>query len=61
MLSVGDRLKDFKILIGNNFTPGDTGAAEIESWSECAHFPGKQLFYFIFHFHEINTWYKFKQ
>ena len=37
---LGRRLHDFSILIGNKFT---SGVANIGSWSECAHFSGKQL------------------
>ena len=44
MTSVGERLRDFKVLIGNEFTSVNcTGGAKIGSWSECAHFSGKQL------------------
>ena len=60
VLSVGERLNDFEILIGNDFTPGSTGAAEIGSWSECAHFPGNQLFQSFVLFSEsqymVYTW-----
>ena len=39
----GDRLFDFKILIGNEFSQS-TQAADIGSWSECAHVSGKTIF-----------------
>ena len=45
MLSVGERLHDFKILIGDEFTPGNTTATEIESWSECANVSGENVFW----------------
>ena len=41
MISAGDRLHDFMVLIGNEFTSGQTGASEIGAWSQCANIPGK--------------------
>ena len=38
---IGERLNDFKILIGNYFIMGLTEAADIGSWSECAHVTGR--------------------
>ena len=44
MVSTGERLHDFSILVGNEFTSGTcTGAAKIGSWPECAHISGKLL------------------
>ena len=42
--SVGDRLKNFKVLVGNEFNIKSTKAAAIGSWSECGHVTGKLLF-----------------
>ena len=47
MLFAGDRLADFQILVGNEFTPGDTVAAEIGSWSECAYVSGEKALQFF--------------
>ena len=55
MISVGERLNNFNILIGNEFVMGVTGAADIGAWSECAHVSGRQLFVsYIFIFKRIN-------
>ena len=43
MISAGNRLHDFKILVGNEFVPGGTEAWRISLWSECARVSGKQL------------------
>ena len=40
-IPVGGRLNNFKILIGQNFSYGETQRGEIESWNECASFSGK--------------------
>ena len=42
MIFTGERLRNFKIMIGNDFEPDKTNAADIRTWSECAHFAGKQ-------------------
>ena len=39
--TLGGRLKNFKILIGQNFSYGVTQTEEIGSWKECASFSGK--------------------
>ena len=44
VISIGDRLHDFKILVGESFTSGQTGATEIASWSQCAYFSGRFMF-----------------
>ena len=44
ILYVGERLYDFKILVGDEFTFGNTDASEIRSWSQCASVSGKYLF-----------------
>ena len=40
-ISVGGRLNNFKILIGQNFSYGETQTEEIGPWNECASFSGK--------------------
>ena len=40
-ISEGDRLNDFKVMIGNTFTPNITGISEISTWKECAHVLGE--------------------
>ena len=53
LTSVGERLNNFQILIGNEFIMGVTEGADIRSWSECAYITGRQLFqYFISSFKE---------
>ena len=45
MISIGKRLNDFKILIGNDFSSEtNTGATRFESFAECTHFLGTHLF-----------------
>ena len=44
LIPVGERLTDFKILIGNEFSSRATGAGDIGSWPECAYVSGKYLF-----------------
>ena len=39
-----ERLTDFRILIGNEFTQGATEATDIGTWPECAYVSGKHLF-----------------
>ena len=34
---VGERLTDFRLLIGNDFSQGATEAADISTWPECAY------------------------
>ena len=38
--SVGERLNNFRILVGRHFMPEITRAGVIGSWAECAYFPG---------------------
>ena len=38
---VGERLKNFKILIGQEFSYGQTQTNEIGSWKECGSVTGK--------------------
>ena len=40
-ISEGDRLNDFKVMIGNTFTPNTTGISEISTWKQCVHVPGE--------------------
>ena len=37
----GDRLNNFKVMIGNAFTPNTTGISEISTWNQCVHVPGE--------------------
>ena len=60
MIFAGERLTNFKIMIGNEFQPQETDAADIGTWSECAHIPGKQLF-IICEAAEAETCHKFRQ
>ena len=40
-IPVGGRLKNFKILVGQNFLYGETQTEKIGSWNVCASFSGK--------------------
>ena len=41
IIPVGGRLNDFKILIGQQFSYGETQTEQIGSWNKCASFSGK--------------------
>ena len=41
IISVGERLNNFKILIGEQFSSGVTQTEDIASWNECASISGK--------------------
>ena len=41
IIPVGGRLKDFKILIGQQFLYGKTQTEQIGLWKKCASFSGK--------------------
>ena len=56
MIFLGERLNNFKILVGNEFTSGHTVATDIASWSECANVSGKQLIQlFDFQFQKVRV------
>ena len=63
MVYIGDRLHDFKILIGNEFIMGVTGPQDIVSWSECAYISGKQdpTSVLYFYLHKNTTCNEFRQ
>ena len=44
MMFADERLADFRILIGNEFSQGATEAADIGTWPECVYVSGKYLF-----------------
>ena len=41
MLPADERLRHFKILVGNAFSQGATEATDIGTWPECAYVSGK--------------------
>ena len=51
MIFAGERLKNFKIMIGNDFESDETDTTAIRTWSECVHVPGKKFLHSLFWLH----------
>ena len=44
IIPADERLADFRILIGNEFSQGTTETADIGTWPECAYVSGKEAY-----------------
>ena len=61
MIFAGERLTNFKIMIGNDFESDETDTTAIRTWSECVHVPGKKLLHSFVLVAWIETCYKYRQ
>ena len=47
----GDRLNDFRVMVGNTFIPNTTGISEISTWQQCVHVPGELCTWIVITFY----------